>query len=326
MPSLKSLAQNQALQQRFTPGHSLCRGCGAPTVVRTVLNSIATPVVVVNATGCLEVATTRYPTTAWNVPWLHLAFENAAAAVSGLETAYRALRKRGAIPDEPITFVVFGGDGGTYDIGLQALSGALERGHRFMYVCYDNEAYMNTGIQRSGATPFGANTTTSPSGKKDYGKHQTRKDLTAIAVAHHIPYVAQSAISHWQDLSYKAHFASQQNGPSFLNVLSGCPLGWGHETGDTIDIVRLAVQSLYWPLFEVIDGHYRLNFEPPNPAPLKEWLSRQARFKHLFQNDNHDHLQELQELVDHDWQVLQERVQADASYFERHPEWVLHRA
>jgi pyruvate ferredoxin oxidoreductase beta subunit len=167
-------------------------------VVRTVIDSIEGPVVVVSATGCLEVATTRFPTTAWNVPWMHVAFENSAAVMSGVETGYRALRRRGALPqDEEVTFVVLAGDGGTYDIGLQALSGALERGHRFLFVCYDNEAYMNTGVQRSGATPFGAGTTTSPVGAASLGKAQERKDLTAIAVAHHIPYVAQCASTHW---------------------------------------------------------------------------------------------------------------------------------
>lgn len=322
MPSIKTLASNQAREERFVGGHSLCRGCGAPTVVRTVLNSIPTPVVVVNATGCLEVATSRYPTTAWNVPWLHLAFENAAAAASGLETAYRALKKRGMIPDEPLTFVVFAGDGGTYDIGLQALSGALERGHRFMYVCYDNEAYMNTGIQRSGATPFGASTTTSPAGRKDFGKHQSRKDLTAIAVAHHVPYVAQAAISHWQDLSDKALKASQQQGPAFLNVLSGCPLGWGHETKDTIEMVRLAVETRYWPLYEVLDGHFQLNYDVRTPVPLEDWLSRQTRFRHLFQTENKEHLRELQALVDLEWEILAERVKAGAQFFKARPELV----
>ena len=165
---LKTLVRNERGTPPLRGGHSLCQGCGIPMVVRTVLDSIDTPKVVVIATGCLEVATTRYPTTAWNVPWLHVAFENAAAVASGVETAYRALRKRGRLPqDEPLTFVVFAGDGGTYDIGLQALSGALERGHRFVFVCYDNEAYMNTGVQRSGATPFGASTTTSPAGARE---------------------------------------------------------------------------------------------------------------------------------------------------------------
>src|SRR6188768_2582949 len=169
-------------------------------VVRTVLSTIKQPAVVVNATGCLEVATTRYPTTAWNVPWLHVAFENAAAVASGVEAA---ARRRG----ETATIVCFAGDGGTYDIGLQALSGALERGHRFLFVCYDNEAYMNTGIQRSGATPFAAATTTSPTGEMSFGKAQQRKDMTAIAVAHHVPYAAQAAASHWHDLSAKVERA-----------------------------------------------------------------------------------------------------------------------
>ena len=192
---LKTLVRNEAGTPPLRGGHSLCQGCGIPMVVRTVLDSIETPVVVVSATGCLEVATTRFPTTAWNVPWLHVAFENAAAVASGVESAYRAL----APPQAPAADEAesrsssFAGDGGTYDIGLQALSGALERGHRFVFVCYDNEAYMNTGVQRSGATPFGASTTTSPAGDASLGKAQQRKDMTAIAVAHHVPYVAQAA-------------------------------------------------------------------------------------------------------------------------------------
>src|SRR6059058_3130107 len=199
-------------------------------VVRTLVNTIETPVVVVSATGCLEVATTRYPTTAWNVPWLHVAFENAAAVASGVEAAQRALRRRNALPsDEDVAIVVFAGDGGTYDIGMQALSGALERGHNFLFVCYDNEAYMNTGVQRSGATPFGANTTTSPVGDESFGKAQKRKDMTAIAVGHHVPYVAQACASHWDDLSRKVERAVAADGASFVNVLTDCPVGWGHE-------------------------------------------------------------------------------------------------
>jgi len=229
-------------------------------VVRTVLDSIEGPKVVVSATGCLEVATTRFPTTAWNVPWLHLAFENAAAGASGVEAAYRALRRRGGLPqDDDLTIVAFAGDGGTYNIGLQALSGALERGHRFVFVCYDNEAYMNTGIQRSGATPFGAATTTSPAGSKSFGKVQQRKDLTAIAAAHGIPYVGQSAAGpHWQDLSVKAAKAGKADGPAFLNVLADCPLGWGHEARVSPTILDGAVESCFWPLYEVENGEWQL--------------------------------------------------------------------
>ena len=247
MASLKQLALREEERPRFTGGHSLCAGCGIPTIVRTVLDSIPGPVVAVSATGCLEVATTRYPFTAWGVPWLHVAFENAAAVASGVEAAYRALAQRGRLSGERVTIVVFAGDGGTYDIGLQALSGALERGHRFLYVCYDNEAYMNTGIQRSGATPFAASTTTSPVGSVGRGKAEVRKDMTAIVVAHHIPYAAQASTSHWQDLSVKVERAVAQEGPSFLNILSTCPPGWGHEARDGARLARLAVESRYAP-------------------------------------------------------------------------------
>jgi len=318
MSTIKQLAKKESEGKSFRGGHSLCRGCGIPIAVRTVLNSIDTPVVVINATGCLEVATTRFPTTAWNVPWLHVAFENAAAAASGVEAAYKALIKRGTIPDdEPITFVVFGGDGGTYDIGLQSLSGALERGHQFIYVCYDNEAYMNTGIQRSSATPFGASTTTSPSGTESFGKAQKRKDLTAIMEAHHISYVAQSSISHWHDLSTKTKKAAKAKGPAFINVLSTCQLGWRHEPKDTVNIARLAVETCFWPLYEIVDGYYRLTHEPIEKRQIKTWLKTQGRFKHLFNNGNEYLLEEIQQDVDKNWNRLLERCRQDANYFER---------
>jgi pyruvate ferredoxin oxidoreductase beta subunit len=304
MGRLKTLARREAGVPPLAGGHSLCQGCGIPLVVRTVLDSLTTPAVVVNATGCLEVATTRYPTTAWNVPWLHVAFENAAAAASGVESAYRALRKRGRLAEE-LTFVVFAGDGGTYDIGLQALSGALERGHRFVYVCYDNEAYMNTGVQRSGATPFGASTTTSPAGLASFGKAQRRKDITAIAVAHGIPYVAQGAGAFWHDLSRKAERAARADGPAFLNVLSDCPLGWGHEARLGPMIGRLAVETRFWPLYEVVEGRYRLTHPVPKPRPVVEWLQTQKRFEHLFAPGREAMLDEVQRRVDADWAALE---------------------
>jgi pyruvate ferredoxin oxidoreductase beta subunit len=281
-------------------------------VVRTVLGTIRRPTVVVNATGCLEVATTRYPTTAWNVPWLHVAFENAAAVASGVESAQRALRRRDALPgDEEVAVVCFAGDGGTYDIGLQALSGALERGHRFLFVCYDNEAYMNTGIQRSGATPFAANTTTSPAGLESFGKAQRRKDMTAIAVAHHVPYVAQAAASHWHDLSLKVERAVAADGPAFLNVLTNCPLGWGHDPKAALDVMNTAVECLFWPLYEVADGRYRLTYRPEAPVPVEDWLRLQQRFSHLLRDDNRDHLAEIQAQVEADWDALLERCGED---------------
>lgn len=309
--TLKELADRESREPRFQGGHSLCAGCGVPLVVRMVLNAIDTPVVVVNATGCLEVATTRYPSTAWNVPWLHVAFENAAAAASGVEAAFRVLsrkRRQGQpipfdLPEE-VRIVAFGGDGGTYDIGLQALSGALERGHRFTYICYDNEAYMNTGNQRSGATPPLAHTTTTPVGEQSLGKLQQRKDLTEIAVAHHVPYVAQASISHWQDLVRKIQRAVHVDGPSFLNVLAPCQRGWGYDPAQTVEIARLAVETCYWPLYEVIDGNYWLNAWPRKPLPLTEWLKVQGRFRHLLRPENRHLLDALQQQVNRKWELL----------------------
>jgi len=307
---LKTLVRNEAGVPPLAGGHSLCQGCGIPLVVRAVLNTFTTPVLVVNATGCLEVATTRFPTTAWNVPWLHVAFENAAAVASGVESAQRALRRRHALPaGEEIAVVVFAGDGGTYDIGLQALSGALERGHRFLFVCYDNEAYMNTGIQRSGATPFGASTTTSPPGLESFGKAQQRKDMTAIAVAHHVPYVGQATASHWQDLSEKVERAAATDGPAFLNVLTDCPLGWGHEPRLSARVLNAAVDSLFWPLYEVVDGRYRLTYQPDKVVPIEDWLRPQARFAHLLRPEAENLLAEIQCRVDSDWEDLLRRCQ-----------------
>jgi len=309
MSRVKDLVRRENGVPPLRGGHSLCQGCGIPMVVRTVLDSIETPTIVVSATGCLEVATTRYPSTAWNVPWMHVAFENSAAVASGVESAYRALSKRGALPvDGPLTFVVLAGDGGSYDIGLQALSGALERGHRFLFVCYDNEAYMNTGIQRSGATPFGAATTTSPVGSEGLGKAQERKDLTAIAVAHHIPYVAQAAGgSHWHDLSLKAGRAAKADGPAFLNVLTNCPLGWGHDPRAAVHVIDAAVSSLFWPLYEVVDGRYRLTHMPDEIVPVEEWLRPQKRFAHLLRPENAGLLEHVQRRVEEEWVQLQAR-------------------
>jgi pyruvate ferredoxin oxidoreductase beta subunit len=302
---LKTLVRNEAGVPPLAGGHALCQGCGVPLVVRTVLNTFTQPVVVVNATGCLEVATTRFPATAWNVPWLHVAFENAAAVGSGVESAQRALRRRHALPaGEEVAVVIFAGDGGTYDIGLQALSGALERGHRLLFVCYDNEAYMNTGIQRSGATPFGAATTTSPGGEASFGKAQQRKDMTAIAVAHHVPYAAQATASHWQDLSLKVERAASADGPAFLNVLTDCPVGWGHEPRLSLHVLNAAVDSLFWPLYEVVDGRYRLTYQPETVVPIEDWLRPQKRFSHLLRPEHAHLVDEIQRRVDADWEDL----------------------
>lgn len=290
--------------ERLAPGHRLCAGCGASIIVRQMLAAIDAPVVIANATGCLEVATTIYPYTAWRVPWIHNAFENAASTISGVEAAYRSLVRQGKIPDQNVKFIAFGGDGGTYDIGIQALSGAVERGHQFLYVCYDNGAYMNTGIQRSSATPHGAHTTTSPAGKVIPGKQGYRKDMTAIMAAHDIPYVAQAAPSQWRDLMKKTRKAVDCGGPAFMNVLSSCNRGWRHGTDETIEITQLALDTCYWPLFEVEDGEWRLTYKPKKKLPVEEWLKRQGRFRHLFRPENRHVIDELQAEVDRRWERL----------------------
>jgi pyruvate ferredoxin oxidoreductase beta subunit len=269
-----------------------------------MLAAIDDPVVLSNATGCLEVATTIYPYTAWRVPWIHNAFENSASTMSGVEAAYRSLVRQGKIPEQNVKFIAFGGDGGTYDIGLQALSGAVERGHQFLYVCYDNGAYMNTGIQRSSATPLGANTTTSPAGKAIPGKQQSRKDLTAIMAAHGIPYVAQASPSRWRDLMQKTRKAVDCGGPAFMNVLSSCNRGWRHATDETIELTQLGVDTCYWPLYEVENGEWKLTYKPKEKKPVEEWLKRQGRFRHLFRPENRHIIDELQAEVDLRWERL----------------------
>ncbi len=268
-------------EEPLFPGHRLCPGCGASIVVRQVLLAAPKDTVVVNATGCLEVSTANYPYSAWNRPWIHSVFANASAVASGVEVGFKALAKRGDGHEHPI--VVFGGDGGTYDIGLQALSGALERGHRFLYVCYDNEAYMNTGIQRSGGTPRGAWTTTSQVGGVAVGKTEPKKDIMSIVVAHHVPYAATASISHWRDLMGKVRKALSKDGPSFMHVIAPCTRGWRFEPSQTVSLSKLSVETRVFPLYEVEDGMYKITFPSPNPPkPLEEYLRMQGRYLHLL--------------------------------------------
>ena len=304
------LKEQAAKPERLAPGHRFCAGCGEPIVIRQILNAIDEPVVVGTATGCAEIATSVYPYTAWNVPWIHNAFENVATTISGAEAMYRSLVRQGKIPERDIRFIAIGGDGATYDIGLQFLSGALERGHRFIYVCLNNEAYMNTGIQRSSATPMGAHTTTSPAGTVIPGKVQWRKPLTEIIAAHHIPYVAQASPSHWRDLMEKARKAAAVDGPSFINVLSDCNRGWRHGTETTIEVMRLAVETCYWPLFEVENDVWKLNYKPREKKPVEEWLKMQGRFQHLFQPQFKHVIEEIQAKVDEEWAGLLKRCEA----------------
>ncbi len=301
MANLKELSQKEEI---LTGGHRLCGGCGASIVARQVLASAKNPVVVALSTGCLEVSTTIFPYTAWRCSYIHNAFENVAATISGVETAHKALRKRGRIPDEDYDFVAFGGDGGTYDIGLQALSGAMERGHNMLYVCYDNGAYMNTGIQRSSATPVGADTTTSPAGSVIPGKTQNRKELTEIIAAHNIPYVAQAVPSNWRDMNKKVEKALDKKGAAFINTLAVCPRGWRSAEEKGIEITQLAVDTCYWPLFEVEDGEWRLTYKPKEKKPLEDWFKVQGRFRHLFKEENKHILQEAQDYIDRRWEKI----------------------
>jgi pyruvate ferredoxin oxidoreductase beta subunit len=301
MPSLKSLAEKEGA---FAGGHRMCAGCPVPVFTRMLTRVTDYEIVVCSATGCLEVASSIFPYTAWKTPWVHTAFENAAATMSGVEAAYKALKKKGKI-DKNIKFVVIGGDGGTYDIGLQSLSGAMERGHDMLYICYDNGAYMNTGIQRSGATPLGAATTTSPATDIMPGKTRNRKDLTSIMSGHGIGYIAQASVHDPVDLSDKIKKGIEHNGPAFLNIFSPCVPGWGIAPEMSIEAARAGVEAKYWPLFEIIEGKYIINYRPKTEVSLKEWVLSQGRFKHLKDPKWAYMIDDLQKYVDEQWARLE---------------------
>ncbi len=291
----------------LSPGHGLCPGCAEPVVVREVLHALGKPAVVSLATGCLEVSTTRFPFTAWRTPLIHSAFENSATTIGGVEAAYKGLVRRGAIEERDMAFVVFAGDGATYDIGLQWLSGALERGHRFIYICLNNEGYMNTGIQRSGATILGTWTTTTPVGKQHVGKTEWRKDMTRIVAGHDVPYVAQAAVHSWKDLMTKVQRADAAGGATFINVMTPCDRGWRYEPKDTMSISKLAVDTCLWPLYEVDQGEWKLNYRPRVKRPVTDWLKSQGRFAHLLRPENEHVVEEIQARVDLDWERLLKR-------------------
>ena len=299
-----------AMPERLAGGHRLCGGCGASIAVRQVLMGIAdAPVVASCATGCLEVSTTIYPYSSWNGSFIHTAFASSAATMSGVESAFKGLQAAGKIdPEKKMKFVAFGGDGGTYDIGLQSLSGAMERGHDMVYVCYDNGAYMNTGIQRSSATPKGAWATTSEVGSARQGKTQRRKDLTAIMAAHGIPYAAQASVGYWRDLVAKAEKAFAVEGPAFLNIMAPCPRGWRTDPAKTVELAKLAVQTGFWPLYEVEDGVWRMTQKIREKKPLEDFLKPQGRFRHLFKPGNPELLAEMQADVDNALEALERRI------------------
>jgi pyruvate ferredoxin oxidoreductase beta subunit len=295
----------------FTSGHRACAGCGPAIVYRQIMKALRGPTIATNATGCMEVVSTIYPYTAWKIPYIHTAFENAAANASGIEAALKAIKKKGQLKYDHVDVIAFAGDGGTYDIGIQALSGAAERGHDFLYVLYDNEAYMNTGIQRSGGTPYGASTTTSPAGTVIPGKLRYKKPIADIMVAHDIPYVATASPAYWKDLIMKTRKGLEAVGPAFLHVLAPCPRGWRYDTSKTIKLARLAVETCVFPLWEAIEGEYRLSplskviaLKPERKKSIQEYLRMQGRFRHLFTPKFKHVIDEIQNIIDKRWERL----------------------
>jgi pyruvate ferredoxin oxidoreductase beta subunit len=291
-------------QEYFVPGHRACIGCGEALAVRLACKALGQNVVIANATGCMEIVSSPLPTTSWKVPWIHTLFENTAAVASGIESGLKMLKKKGHIADQDIKIVAMAGDGGTSDIGLQALSGALERGHDFLYICFDNEAYMNTGIQRSSATPYGASTTTSPAGRQSIGQVSWKKNMPAIAAAHNIPYVATACPSYPFDMMEKVRKGVDTPGPAYVHILSVCPTGWRCPTDLTVRMGRLAVETGIFPLYEVEDGKYKLNFDFPELRPVTDYLKLQGRFRHLSE----DILAKIQERVTADYVALKEKA------------------
>jgi len=295
-------------REYFTAGHRACQGCGETVALRQILKSVGRNVILANATGCSEIISSPFPQTAWHVPWIHVAFENAAAVASGVEAGMKALERKGALPKRNVKVMAIAGDGATADIGFQALSGAVERGHNFVYVCLDNEAYMNTGIQRSSSTPFGAMTTTSPPGRLSKGQKTWKKNLPEILAAHDIPYVATASPSYPFDLIRKVKRAVEVDGPAYIHVLAVCPTGWRSAGEETIRLGRLAAESGVFPLYEVDHGKYTISLDPGQLKPIKEYLGLQGRFRHLKPED----LEYIEDRIHTNFEKLRAKVRMTA--------------
>ena len=306
---IKNLKEFSTSNDRLEGAHLLCPGCAHSMIVRELLNCTDDNLVLSTNTGCLEVSTAVYPYTSWDTSWIHIGFENAATAITGAEAMHKALKRKGKLPaDSNAKFVAFGGDGSTYDIGFQWLSGAIERGHDFTYICLDNEVYANTGGQRSSSTPIGSSTTTSPAGRVSYGEKQMKKDLVGIMAAHGAPYVAQAAPNKWKDMVRKFQKALATEGPVYINAMSACTTEWKFDPKDTINVSDLAVDSLVFPLYEIEHGKkLTINYRPKNVIPVRDYLGAQGRFKHLFKPQNEHIITQWQKNVDAKWEYLQRR-------------------
>lgn len=311
--TIKNLQQFSTANERFEGAHLLCPGCAHSMIVRELMNCTEDNLVLSTNTGCLEVSTAVYPYTSWDTSWIHIGFENASTAVCGAEAMYKAKKRKGTLkdPDAPVKFVAFGGDGSTYDIGFQWLSGCMERGHDFTYICLDNEVYANTGGQRSSSTPIGASTTTSPAGRVSYGEKMMKKDIVGIMAAHGAPYVAQVAPNKWKDMVKKLQTSLNTEGPCFINAMSACTTEWKFDPKDTIMMSDVAVDSLVFPLYEIINGEkLNITYRPKNVIPVRDYLGLQGRFKHLFKPQNEHIIKQWQENVDKRWDYLQRREES----------------
>lgn len=314
MKEIKNLKEFSTSIEKFEGGHRLCPGCSHSIIVRQMLNATDYNLVVAYGTGCIEVCTSIYPFTSWNVSTIHIGFENAATAASGAEAMYKVLKKKGTLPcdnGKETKFIAFGGDGATYDIGLQWISGAMERGHEMLYVCLDNEGYMNTGGQRSSSTPIGGATTTSPAGRASYGEKMKKKDIMGVMAASGAEYVAQVSPTQWKDLVRKTQKALETKGPTFINAVSPCPTEWKFEAKDAMMINELAIESCVFPLYEIENNQkLTVTYKPKNKVPVRDYMAAQGRFKHLFKSENEHIIEQMQREVDARWDYLLRREQA----------------
>jgi pyruvate ferredoxin oxidoreductase beta subunit len=285
-------------------GHRACQGCAEVLAMRLVHKALGRNTIAASATGCMEIISSPYPETAWKIPWIHVAFENSASVCSGIEAGYKALMRKGRVPKRKINFVAYGGDGATADIGLQWISGAMERGHDMVYVCYDNEAYMNTGIQRSSSTPLGASTTTSPAGAVSDGQSTWKKNVPEIMAAHNIPYVATANAAYPIDLHEKVLKAAATEGAAYLHIYSPCPTGWRMRPELAVQIGRLAVEVGAFPMYEVVNGKHQFTHEVKEFRPLRDYLKPQGRFRHL----KDDLIDEIEERLHLEYRRLQAKV------------------